>query len=193
VRREPRRIGAFLGLATAVVGVPVLVGTFGSKHVIVLQKPADEPVVVVVPRRTALAVVPVTRPPVVATRLPAATARPTAAPRVVPSLQAAAPTAVPVATRSAAPAQRTIVGDTAVNQYGAVQVELLITGTHIDEVRVLQAPQSTARDRSINAGALPQLRQQVLSAQSADIDGVSGATYTSQSYALSVQSALDKA
>ena len=63
----------------------------------------------------------------------------------------------------------------------------------ITAVDVPQYPDGNHRDDEINADALPTLKQETLSAQSADIDMVSGATVTSQGYLQSLQSALDQA
>lgn len=54
-------------------------------------------------------------------------------------------------------------------------------------------PDSNGRDRQINSSAIPQLVTETISAQSAQIHMVSGATYTSNGYAQSLQSALDQA
>jgi uncharacterized protein with FMN-binding domain len=58
---------------------------------------------------------------------------------------------------------------------------------------VLQQPTDARRSQEINAFALPQLRAETLAAQSARIDAVSGATYTTEGYQASLQSALDAA
>jgi uncharacterized protein with FMN-binding domain len=76
--------------------------------------------------------------------------------------------------------------------YGIVQVELTLQGHRIVDVTTLQAP-SGGRSGSIASYAMPQLRQEVLAAQSPQIDSVSGASYDSEGYARSVQSALDAA
>jgi uncharacterized protein with FMN-binding domain len=60
-------------------------------------------------------------------------------------------------------------------------------------VQVVQYPDSSGRDQEINAQALPILVKETLSAQSAKVDMVSGATYTSDGYLTSLQSALDRA
>jgi uncharacterized protein with FMN-binding domain len=60
-------------------------------------------------------------------------------------------------------------------------------------VTVLQQPGGNGRDREINDYALPVLKQATLSAQSANIDMISGATVTSEGYAQSLQSAIDQA
>ena len=68
-----------------------------------------------------------------------------------------------------------------------------LTGGELTAVRVLQAPDDNGRDRQIAAYAVPRLTQEALGAQSAHIDAVSGASYTSQGYVQSLQSALDQA
>jgi uncharacterized protein with FMN-binding domain len=76
--------------------------------------------------------------------------------------------------------------------YGAIQVELVLEGRRISDVVVLQAPRD-GYSAQVAQDSLPTLRHEVLAAQSARIDAVSGASYDSQAYASSVQSALDKA
>ncbi len=84
-------------------------------------------------------------------------------------------------------------GSVAQTVWGPVQVQVTIANGRITEVQALIWPTGTGRDAAINSYALPQLRQQVLSAQSAQIDGVSGATVTSDGYRESLQAALDAA
>jgi uncharacterized protein with FMN-binding domain len=84
-------------------------------------------------------------------------------------------------------------GDIVGMRYGAVQVRVYFRGRRIVDVRKLKHPEDIERSRQIGADAMPKLRQKVLAAQSARIDGVSGATYTSAAYKQSVQSALDLA
>jgi uncharacterized protein with FMN-binding domain len=74
-----------------------------------------------------------------------------------------------------------------------VQVQLKITGGRIVAVQVLQRPSGNSHDDEVNGYALPQLRSEVLSAQSANIDTVGGATVTSDGYIESLQAALDAA
>lgn len=74
-----------------------------------------------------------------------------------------------------------------------MQVEVTFSGKKITRIQVLEYPTETGRDQEINSYAIPQLNQQAMSAQSANIDGVSGATYTSEGYQQSLQSAIDKA
>lgn len=88
---------------------------------------------------------------------------------------------------------RTVTGDPVQTMFGPVQVQITLSGTRITGVVVLQQPNGNFRDQRINSFALPMLTQEALSAQSASIDAVSGATYTSQGYIGSLQSAIDKA
>ncbi|ADP82039.1 FMN-binding protein [Pseudofrankia inefficax] len=142
-----------------------------------------------------------------ATSMPGAT---TAAPQQtasgVPSpTAAAAATASPAATGTptagaasgsagaASSTPRTVIGDVEGTHYGPVQVEIVITGNTITNVITLQVPNRERRDVEINDQAVSILRQEVLAAQSAKIDAVSGASFTSSGYAWSVQSAIDKA
>jgi uncharacterized protein with FMN-binding domain len=84
-------------------------------------------------------------------------------------------------------------GRVAATRWGPVQVQVSISGDHITDVRALTYPSGNGHDTAINAYALPKLRQEVLDAQSAHIDTVSGATVTSDGYRQSLQAALDAA
>jgi uncharacterized protein with FMN-binding domain len=88
---------------------------------------------------------------------------------------------------------RTVTGDAFDTVYGPVQVRITVTAGEITGVTAVQYPQGTPRDYQINAFAIPQLDAETLAASSADIDTVSGATYTSQGYIGSLQSAIDQA
>ena len=87
----------------------------------------------------------------------------------------------------------TFTGDSVMTRWGAVQVEITVADGRVTAVQAVEYPQENPRDRQINAYALPQLHDEVLAAQSARIDGVSGATVTSDGYRSSLQSALDAA
>jgi uncharacterized protein with FMN-binding domain len=84
-------------------------------------------------------------------------------------------------------------GSVADTRWGPVQVQVTISSGKITDVQALIYPNGNGRDEEINAYALPQLRQQVLTAQSGDIQGVSGATVTSDGYRESLQAALSAA
>ena len=97
------------------------------------------------------------------------------------------------ATSATAPTTRTITGGTADTPYGPVQVRIRLTGTRITGVSPLQLPHDEQRSQQIASYAVPLLTRETLAAQSAHIDMVSGATYTSEGYAASLQNALDQA
>ncbi|MFK0111323.1 FMN-binding protein [Streptomyces sp. NPDC091217] len=88
---------------------------------------------------------------------------------------------------------KTVTGDTVQTRWGPVQVRVTIKSGKITDVTAVQYPSDNPRDQQINSYALPQLRSEALAAQSAKIDTVSGATYTSGGYQQSLQSALDSA
>lgn len=91
-------------------------------------------------------------------------------------------------------ANGTVVNGTVVQtRWGPVQVKVTIAGGRISDVVALQVPDGNFRDQQINSYAVPRLREEVLSAQSAQIDTVSGATVTSDGYIGSLQAALDAA
>jgi uncharacterized protein with FMN-binding domain len=94
---------------------------------------------------------------------------------------------------SSSTASSTVTGDTVQTQWGPVQVQLSVAGSRITGVTVLQYPNGNGTDTQINNYALPILVNETMSAQSASIDMVSGATYTSTGYQQSLQSALDRA
>jgi hypothetical protein len=87
---------------------------------------------------------------------------------------------------------QTVVGVDAPNQYGDVQVQVTSSGGQITAVTAVSLPSGDPRSQQISTVAGPQLASQALAAQSASIDGVSGATYTSDSYETSLQSAIDQ-
>ena len=95
------------------------------------------------------------------------------------------------ATAAPRPARRQVTGNAFDVGYGVVQVRVSLVGKHISDVTALSLPQG-GRSSDISSYAAPQLRREALSAQSANIDTVSGASYTSAGYARSLQSALDK-
>ena len=99
----------------------------------------------------------------------------------------------PASGAAPAGASKTVTGDAADTRYGPVQLAVTFSGKKITQIQVLEYPTETGRDQEINTYAIPQLNQEAMSAQSANIDGVSGATYTSEGYQQSLQSAIDKA
>jgi uncharacterized protein with FMN-binding domain len=88
---------------------------------------------------------------------------------------------------------RTVTGDTIQTRWGPVQVRITVKDGRLTEVTAVTYPTDNPRDQEINSYAIPRLRSEALQAQSAEIDTVSGATYTSEGYRQSLQSALDSA
>jgi len=119
---------------------------------------------------------------------PATSASPTAS-ASAPATAASTPTPT---TKSGAKSG-TFTGTAESTQFGNVQVEAVISGGKLTNVIVLQVPDRGGYEDQIVQIAVPELKSEALSAQSANIDVVSGATYTSQGYAESLQSALDQA
>jgi uncharacterized protein with FMN-binding domain len=90
-------------------------------------------------------------------------------------------------------AAKTVTGAAWPTIYGPVQVKITVADGKITAATAVEYPLDTPRDQQINSYAIPQLNAETVAAGSAQIDTVSGATYTSQGYVGSLQSALDKA
>ncbi len=103
----------------------------------------------------------------------------------------AQPTASPTGTAAASTTQ-TITGAAISYFYGTAQVQVTLVNGKITDVTALQLP-TDGRSGRISQQVEPILRSEVVSAQSAQINLVSGATYTSDAYAQSLQAALDQA
>jgi uncharacterized protein with FMN-binding domain len=103
-------------------------------------------------------------------------------------------TATPTATPTSAPGgvSGTATGEAVPTQYGDAQVKVTVQDGKITAIEALQLQGNDPRSVMISSSAEPILQQEALAAQSAQIDTVSGATYTSESYKQSLQSALDK-
>lgn len=87
-----------------------------------------------------------------------------------------------------------VLGRLVTTDFGHIQVEITVSGHRIVGARAVRTPEDGGQQgRRINARALPILAQQAVRAQSAKIDGVSGATYSSNGYRQSLQSAIDAA
>jgi uncharacterized protein with FMN-binding domain len=165
-QRIRRVAGLAALLGTAVVLVAGKAATAPPTHRIVLSSPSTPPPSGSAPRTT--------RKSTPTRGAPAAAPGPAPAP----------------ATQPAGP--RTVLGHPQDNPYGTVQVKVTLVGRRITDVQAVQMP-TGGRSGDIAAYAAPRLRSEVLATQSANIDTVSGASYDSQGYAQSVQSALDAA
>ena len=99
---------------------------------------------------------------------------------------AAAPASTPSVSSSGGSTTTVVAGSTLDTEKGPVQVEVTFDGDEIASVRMLRQP-----DHPQTTAAVPQLIEETLQAQSADIDTVSGATITSDGYRESLQAAID--
>jgi uncharacterized protein with FMN-binding domain len=106
-----------------------------------------------------------------------------------PSPSSAASSSTPATVSSSA----TYTGAAEQTRYGIVQIKITVAGKKITNVAFAQLTAFDGHSAQINAQAAPILLQETLSAQSAQIDSVSGASYTSEGYVQSLQSALDQA
>lgn len=84
-------------------------------------------------------------------------------------------------------------GDIVDTKFGPLQVQAQVQNGSLVAVAVVQYPDADGKSVRINQRALPELQSEALSAQSADVDTISGATYTSDAYVTSLQSAIDEA
>ncbi|WP_241980783.1 FMN-binding protein [Cryobacterium sp. Hh11] len=112
---------------------------------------------------------------------------------VTATTDAAAQAAAANTAASAAAQSGTFTGAVVQTQFGNMQVSVTIANGAITEVTPLQLTNRGGRSVAISNQAAPILRSEVLAAQSANVQSVSGATYTTQGYLRSLQSALDTA
>ncbi|MDX6524390.1 MAG: hypothetical protein QOI17_1903 [Gaiellales bacterium] len=96
-------------------------------------------------------------------------------------------------TASTAPATKTVTGTLVTDQYGQLQVKLTIRSGRVTKVGFTTFVANDGRSMQIDQSAAPVLIRETFAAQSAQIQGVCGATYTSNSYQQSLQAAIDKA
>jgi uncharacterized protein with FMN-binding domain len=99
----------------------------------------------------------------------------------------------PRAVTPAAASASAITGEAVGTRYGNVQLAVTVSGGRLKSVQALQLPSLDPKSVQISSYAEPLLRQSALVKQSADVDVVSGATYTSDGYRTALQSTLDKA
>ena len=147
-------------------------------------------------------------PPAVSSTLPAANGQPTPVPSLTPLVPTPQPTQPPQQQQPAAQQQQPVAtqpkaasgacsgqakdGPTVDTRWGPVQVEAIVSSSgQICDVDAIQYPSDHRRSMAINRQALPILHTEVMKAQSANINGVSGATITSRGYVRSLQALLD--
>ena len=124
---------------------------------------------------------------------------PSASPSAGASAAATDPAAAATTPAAPAPAPApvapsgTFQSATVKTRYGNYQVELTVEAGTITNVAMLQSGASDGTSRQIAGSALPTLQQRVLSAQTYNVQGVSGASYTSQGFIAAVQNAMQAA
>jgi uncharacterized protein with FMN-binding domain len=125
---------------------------------------------------------------------PHASTVPTATAATAATTSGSAPAGATTSTTpsSSSSASGTATGDSISTQYGPVQVRVTVNDGKITAIQGLALTGNDPRSAQISSFAEPTLQQEALSKQSAAIDAVSGATFTSAGYAQSLQSALDK-
>ena len=134
-------------------------------------------------------------PPASPSQGPGNPASPSASPDSTPPPASPSASAIPLPSASPSPTalNGTFTGADVPNRFGDVQVRVVISNGRISDVQAVQLPTDRAESAYISQQVGPWLRTEALQAQSANIDIISGATYTSQSYAQSLESALQQA
>ena len=173
-------VGTLGGLGAVFAITPPQFGTTGPSGLAAL------------PGRATSSSAPVDAAPSNAASAPTKSASTSTKPASKPTKNATAP--APAQTKPAASGVTgTFDGNTASTRWGPVQVRIVVKDGKIVAASALQSPDGDSRSRSISDQAIPYLVQETLAAQSAQISGVSGASYTSNGWFTSLQSALKKA
>ena len=182
----PPQFGAASGLALG-TGGSLSGGTTPTP--VAITPPVTAPVATPTPTDTANAT-----PAATPKAIPKATHKPTPkATHTAPPASTPTATPTPSSTPKGSGVSGTYTGASASTIYGPVQVQITLVGGKITNAIALTYPTSSFRDQQINQQAIPYLIQETLAAQSANIQGVGGASYTSQGWYTSLVSALNKA
>ena len=120
-------------------------------------------------------------------------ASPSSASSASPSASSPSSSSAATSKAGSGPRDGSFTGAAEPTEFGPVQVRATVSGGRLTDVTVLQVPDRGGYEDQIVQIVVPELKSEALSAQSARIDVISGATYTSQGYAQSLQSALDQA
>lgn len=123
----------------------------------------------------------------------AAPGPPAASPSTAAAPPTASATASPPAGAATAAAPASYTGEDVQYNYGDIAVQIALAGERITAITIPQESATDNRSESINSQAIPILTQEALAAQNLKFDVVSGATFTSEAFAQSLQSALAKA
>ena len=200
----PPQFGSTTGLSLG-TGTSLSGGTTSLSGGTTTSTPAATPTPATTKKATTTKKAPKTKKPVPATTkkattsTPKSTPAPVSTPKPVPATTKNATTSTPkstpapVSTPKPAGVSGTFTGASANTVYGPVQVQITVSNGKITNATALVYPTGSFRDQEINQQAIPYLIQETLAAQSANIQGVGGASYTSQGWVGSLQSALAKA
>jgi uncharacterized protein with FMN-binding domain len=109
------------------------------------------------------------------------------------STSAGAGTGTTVPTAASSSSDHTYTGQDVFYRYGDIEVAVTLSGSRLVTVSVPQNDASSPYSQTVNSAAVPVLVKEAVAAQGVNFDVVSGATYTSDAFAQSLQSALDKA
>ena len=109
------------------------------------------------------------------------------------STSAGAGTGTTVPTAASSSSDHTYTGQDVFYRYGDIEVAVTLSGSRIVTVSVPQNDASSPYSQTVNSAAVPVLVKEAVAAQGVSFDVVSGATFTSDAFAQSLQSALDKA
>ena len=199
--------GTVGGLGTVLSITPPQLGSQGLTNLTSSAKGAGSGTISAVSSTSTLAVVPQAASTVVKASASSATPRATVKKKVATPAKKAVVKATKKATvkkqitttnptnstlsTTAKKVSGTFAGSSVFVNYGTVQVEITVVDGKITDARALQAP--TGRSDRFTQYALPVLREQTLAAQSASIQGASGASYTSWGWFTSLQVAIAKA
>ena len=165
-------------IVVTIFGILVLFKQFSGKD--------DQPVVgIKTDQNTPIPTILPTSTPVATTPIPTGIAK-TSIPTIAPTI---APTPAPQGKYK----NGTFTGSVEDAFYGNIQVQAVISGGMITDVVFLQYPSDNRTSQSINSQAMPMLRQEAIAAQSAQVDGISGASSTSPAFIASLTNALSQA
>ena len=192
-RAKPARSAKLASLALSAVTTIGLAGLFASQNgdtdsIQLTDGTSGNPLVTVAPATTAAtdttATADTTADTTAATTAATTAEEPTTVATAAPTTEAATATGV---------LDGTYVGATDTNRWGNLQVQVVYSGGVLTDVQILQYPDGDRKSVAINQRALPTLISEAISLQSADVSSISGATYTYNSYRISLQSAIDAA
>ena len=174
-------VGTLGGLGAVFAITPPQFGTSGQSGLAAL------------PGRAAPSAAPVDAAPTKAAAAPTkAASKPTKA-ASKPTKSAAAPVPAQTTPATSSGVTGTFDGNTSQTRWGPVQVRIVVKDGKIVGASALQSPNGDRRSADISRQAIPYLVQETLAAQSDQISGVGGASYTSNGWFTSLQSALKKA